>query len=75
MFDRMERQMLSNWKAPIINDFYVMVFYGILRKMCVSWCGDESSSLQNGLLCGQGGLSSDEPAKLLMRMTQSGARD
>ena len=62
--------MLWNWKAPIINDFYVMVFYGILRKMCVSWCDDENASLQNGLLCGEGGLSSDEPAKLLMRMTQ-----
>ncbi len=70
MYDRMERKMLWNWKAPIINDFYVMVFYGILRKMCVSWCDDETASLPNGLLCGEGGLNSDAPAKLLMRMTQ-----
>lgn len=70
MYDAMERKMLWNWKAPIINDFYVMVFYGILRKMCVSWCGDQTGTLQNGLLCGEGGLTSDEPAKLLLRMTQ-----
>jgi phosphohistidine swiveling domain-containing protein len=69
MYGEMERKMLWNWKAPIINDFYVMVFYGILRKLCVSWCGDTTASLQNGLLCGEGGLKSDEPAKLLMRMT------
>ncbi len=62
--------MLWNWKAPIINDFYVMVFYGMLRKMCGSWCGDENGTLQNGLICGEGGLQSDEPAKLLIRMTQ-----
>jgi len=63
----MEEKMLWNWKAPIINDFYVMVFYGALRKMCDSWCGD--ASLQNGLICGEGGLQSDEPAKLLIQMT------
>jgi pyruvate,water dikinase len=45
-----------------------MVFYGVLKKMCAAWCGDETGSLQNGLICGEGGLESDEPAKLLIRM-------
>jgi phosphohistidine swiveling domain-containing protein len=75
MYEQMERKMLWNWKAPIINDFYVMVFYGVLRKMCVRWCDDENASLQNGLLCGEGGLRSDEPAKLLIRMTQLVRKD
>lgn len=70
LYDMMEQKMLSNWKAPIINDFFVMVFYGVLRKLCVSWCGDELASLQNGLVCGEGGLQSDEPAKRLIQMTQ-----
>jgi len=65
---KMEEALLWNWKAPIINDFYVMVFYGVLRKICTKWCNDESGSLQNGLICGEGGLQSDEPAKLLVRM-------
>jgi pyruvate,water dikinase len=70
LHDMMEQKMLWNWKAPIINDFYVMIFYGMLRKMCGSWCGDKNASLQNGLICGEGGLQSDEPAKLLIRMTR-----
>ncbi len=70
LHDMMEKKMLWNWKAPIINDFFVMVFYGVLRKMCGSWCDDDTASLQNGLICGEGGLQSDEPAKLLIRMTQ-----
>ena len=70
LYDMMEQKMLWNWKAPIINDFYVMIFYGVLKKMCVSWCKDETASLQNGLVCGEGGLQSDEPAKLLIRMTE-----
>ena len=67
-YNRLEDALLWNWKAPIINDFYVMVFYGVLRKMCANWCGDETGALQNGLICGEGGLHSDEPAKLLIQM-------
>ncbi|MEO2032692.1 MAG: PEP/pyruvate-binding domain-containing protein [Planctomycetaceae bacterium] len=66
---KMEETLLWNWKVPIINDFYVMVFYGVLKKMCTNWCNDQTGSLQNGLICGEGGLQSDEPAKLLIRMT------
>jgi pyruvate,water dikinase len=75
LYDMMEREMLWNWKAPIINDFYVMVFYGTLRKLCVAWCGDETASLQNGLVCGEGGLLSDEPAKQILRMTRAAGED
>jgi pyruvate,water dikinase len=69
----MERKMLWNWKAPIINDFFVMVFYGILRKMCASWCGDSTGSLQNGLLCGDGQLESAAPADHILHLTQRAA--
>ena len=63
---RMEDTMLWNWKAPIITDFYVMVFYGILKKLCATWCGDVSGTLQNGLVCGEERLESAEPAKMLL---------
>ncbi|HEX6904390.1 MAG TPA: phosphoenolpyruvate synthase [Thermoanaerobaculia bacterium] len=68
LYREMEEKLLWEWKAPIINDFFVMVFYGTLKKLCASWCGDESGSLQNDLICGEGGIESTEPAKLLMRM-------
>ena len=29
----MERDVLARWKAPIINDFFVMIFYGLLKKL------------------------------------------
>ena len=31
---KMEEALLWNWKAPIINDFYVMIFYGVLKNVC-----------------------------------------
>jgi rifampicin phosphotransferase len=46
----------------------VMVFYGTLKKLCVSWCGDESGSLQNDLICGEGGIESTEPTRMLLRL-------
>jgi phosphohistidine swiveling domain-containing protein len=68
LYRQMEEQLLWEWKAPIINDFFVMVFYGTLKKLSVSWCGDEHGSLQNDLISGEGGIESTEPTRLLLRM-------
>lgn len=69
-YRRLEDALLWNWKAPIINDFYVMVFYGILRKLCTAWCGDSTGTLQNGLLSGDGALESAEPAAHILRLAR-----
>jgi len=66
LYREMEEKLLWEWKAPIINDFFVMVFYGTLKKLCASWCGDESGSLQNDLICGEGGIESTEPTRMLL---------
>ncbi len=63
-----EEKVLWSWRAPIINDFFVMIFYGTLKKLATNWCGDES--LQNDLLAGEGGIESAEPAKMLLRMAE-----
>ena len=33
LYYEMEEALLWDWKAPIINDFFVMVFYGMLKKL------------------------------------------
>lgn len=71
IYREMEDRLLWNWKAPIINDFYVMVFYGALKKLCACWCADASSSLQNDLLCGEGDIKSTEPTKKLMAIARA----
>ena len=68
LYNQMERALLWNWKTPIINDFFVMIFYGSLKKYCMDWCNDESGSLQNDLICGEGGIESTEPTKMLMKI-------
>jgi pyruvate,water dikinase len=65
----LEDRFLKRWKAPIINDYLCMIFFGLLKKLTASWVAtaDEAESLQNDLLCGEGGLDSTEPTKFLMR--------
>lgn len=71
----LERRLLTRWDAPLVNDFFAMIFYGVLRKQAQSWCGDSEGSLQNDLLCGEGGMISAEPAQRVRAMAQLAARD
>ncbi len=75
VYREMETRLLWNWQAPIINDFFVMIHYGLLRKLCRDWCGDDSQSLQNDLICGNGDIESTEPTRLLMRLAMRIRRD
>lgn len=57
----LERRLLWAWSTPIVNDFFVMIFHGLLRSLCTKWVpgGEE---LHNSLLAGEGGLLSAAPA-------------
>ena len=66
----LEQKLLTHWDAPLVNDFFAMIFYGVLRKLCEKWCADTEGSLQNNLLCGAGGMISTEPAQRIRRMAR-----
>jgi len=68
----LDENVLRNWRAPIINDYFCMIFFGLLKKLTQRWIttDDDSTSLQNDLLCGQGGLESTEPTKRLMSVAK-----
>jgi pyruvate,water dikinase len=59
----LERQLLSRWDAPLVNDFFAMIFFGLLKKLTASWCQDADGTLQNALLAALGGMISAEPAR------------
>ena len=67
-YRELERRLLTRWDAPLVNDFLAMIFYGTLRKLAAGWCGDAEGTLQNDLLCGEGGMISAEPAKRVARL-------
>lgn len=74
-FRRVERALLWRWKAPIVNDFSVMIFYGLLKKLTISWGIDPQGNLQNVLVSGQGGIESAEVSERLEELGRGIARD
>jgi pyruvate,water dikinase len=74
-FRMLESDLLSHWDAPLVNDFFAMIFFGLLRKLTVKWCGDADETLQNDLLSGEGGIISAEPARRVREMAEVAAAD
>jgi pyruvate,water dikinase len=63
-------RLLLSWDAPLVNDFFAMIFYGLLRNLVIRWCGDPEGTLQNDLIGGEGGIVSAEPAVRMQRLAR-----
>ena len=62
-YHKLEQQLLTRWDAPLINDFFAMIFYGVLGKQTALMSDEDNSGLHNDLICGEGGMISAEPAQ------------
>nr|WP_295933915.1 PEP/pyruvate-binding domain-containing protein [uncultured Dyadobacter sp.] len=60
LYLRFERKLLLEWKAPLLNDFFAMIGFGMLQKQCERLSG-ENSNMHNDLLCGSNDIISVEP--------------
>lgn len=70
-YDRLNKELLFEWKAPIISDTRCMVFFGLLKSLTDKWIlNNPNPSLYNDLLSGQGDLPSTEPTRLLMKIAK-----
>ncbi|GJQ36116.1 MAG: phosphoenolpyruvate synthase [Anaerolineaceae bacterium] len=70
----LEKQVLGEWRAPILNDFLAMIFFGILRSLTEKWF-EPGSSLHNDLLAGDGDIESIQPARRVQAMARSVRND
>jgi phosphohistidine swiveling domain-containing protein len=75
LYRRLERDLLRQWKTPIVNDFFAMVFFGTLSRLTERWLPGEPPTLVNDLLCGEGGIISTEPARRLMALARQVTAD
>ena len=60
----------ARWDAPLVNDFFAMLYFGLLRSLCERWVGDGDGTLQNDLLCAEGGMISTEPGARMRAMAE-----
>jgi phosphohistidine swiveling domain-containing protein len=74
-YAKLEGKLIKKWDAPLVNDFFAMIFYGVLRSLCRSWLQDESGTLQNDLVAGEGCIISAEPARRIGAIAQLVAKD
>jgi pyruvate,water dikinase len=63
------RTVLRNWKAPIVNDLYTMIFFGVLSKQIRKLGIEGHENLQNDLLSGEGDMESTKPTKEIIRIS------
>jgi len=71
----LERQLLTRWDAPLVNDFFAMIFHGLLRTLAERWCGSRDGRLAADLVRGQNVMISTEPAQRVRRMAALAAGD
>lgn len=62
-----EALMLREWKAPLVNDFFAMIFFGLLQKQCAK-IAPEDPTLANRLLAASDAVLTTEPIRQLPRI-------
>lgn len=65
IYRQLEDELLSKWKPPLVNDFFAMIYFGLVPKMIEKNAGKNAVYLQNDLLCGANDIVSAEPARLI----------
>lgn len=59
-----EKLMVERWKAPLVNDFFTMIYFGVLQKFCSNYLpGDKN--ICNELIASSKDIITTEPARLL----------
>ncbi|HWK88585.1 MAG TPA: PEP-utilizing enzyme, partial [Longimicrobium sp.] len=71
----LEEKLLRHWRAPLVNDFFAMIFFGVLVRLVEKWLPGAPPTLANDLLCGEGGMVSTEPAKRVLALADRAAAD
>lgn len=71
LYKELERTVVARWKPPVVNGFFTMIFFGLLRSWVKKWkVGGENFNIHNDLLVGEGNIISTEPVRLLVELTE-----
>ncbi|MGV3632573.1 MAG: PEP/pyruvate-binding domain-containing protein [Bacteroidota bacterium] len=68
LYIRFERELISEWKAPLLNDFFAMIYFGRLQKSCRKYQISENPNIHNDLLCGSADIISTQPIHRSIRL-------
>ncbi len=74
-YRRIESQLLRQWDAPLINDFYAMVLYGLLGGLLRRWGLDGEGAQLQRWITQLGAVISAEPHRRIVAMARPLAAD
>ncbi|HET7275039.1 MAG TPA: PEP/pyruvate-binding domain-containing protein [Longimicrobiaceae bacterium] len=75
LYQRLEDELLRHWQTPLVNDFFAMIWFGLLSRLIERWLPDEPPTLMNDLLIHEGGIISVEPSRLIVEMAENVVAD
>lgn len=73
-YSQFESLMLKEWKAPLVNDFFAMIYFGLLQKQCAK-LAPEDPNLHNRLLAGSDAVLTTQPMKELPVIVEAIRKD
>ncbi|MDQ5935492.1 MAG: rifampicin phosphotransferase [Cyanobacteriota bacterium erpe_2018_sw_21hr_WHONDRS-SW48-000092_B_bin.40] len=71
-YRNLQVSLLSNWQAPVTNDFFAMVLFGVLKKLADK---EDNQYIYNLILQNHGGIVSAAPPKLIAEIAALIASD
>lgn len=71
LFEDYRETLLKKWKAPLVNDFFAMVFFGVLQKLVEKYQLDANESFHNDLLAGADDIISTQPIHRCIELAES----
>ena len=73
-YRRFETMMVRRWQAPLVNDFFAMIYFGLLQKYCATHL-PEDKDIHNRLIAASGDIITTEPLKRLPALAAAIAAD
>ena len=71
-----ERTLLNEWRAPLLNDFFAMIWFGLLQKRCEKYgISKINPNIHNDLLCGSSDIISIQPVHRSIALATSISAD
>jgi pyruvate,water dikinase len=75
LYLRFEQTLLKKWKAPLVNDFFAMIYFGVLQKLVIKYNISDTTNIANDLLCGAKDIISTEPVHRCLNIATMIAED
>ncbi len=69
--EQYQEVLLKQWKAPLVNDFFAMIYFGMYQKSIEKWYTGDYQHIHNDLLIGSSDIISAEPIKFFREVDEA----